>query len=71
MDNVQNCDIYINIPSSQAYKSFSVRLFVLFHTDVSFMLVATITSKGKRVEIWVHTCLWTPGSFIVDKGSSH
>jgi hypothetical protein len=26
MDNVQNCDSYINIPSSQTYRSYRVRL---------------------------------------------
>jgi hypothetical protein len=26
MDNVQNCDSYINIPSSQTYRSYLVKL---------------------------------------------
>jgi hypothetical protein len=28
MDNVQNCDDYINIPSSQIYKSYFVKLCI-------------------------------------------
>jgi hypothetical protein len=27
MDNVQKCDSYINIPSSQTYRSHSIRIF--------------------------------------------
>jgi hypothetical protein len=30
MDNVQNCDSYINIPSSQTYRAYSFLLFVVY-----------------------------------------
>jgi hypothetical protein len=32
MDNVQNCDSYINIPSSQTYRSLAFNVLVLHIT---------------------------------------
>jgi hypothetical protein len=34
MDNVQNCDSYINIPSSQTYRSYIVFIFYLSATQI-------------------------------------
>jgi hypothetical protein len=31
MDNVQNCDSYINIPSSQTYKSYLEQEYFYLH----------------------------------------
>jgi hypothetical protein len=30
MDNVQNCDSYINVPSSQTYRSYFIHLLFIF-----------------------------------------
>jgi tRNA C32,U32 (ribose-2'-O)-methylase TrmJ len=38
MDNVQNCDSYINIPSSQTYRSYSLSKLILIWI-VSLMLL--------------------------------
>jgi hypothetical protein len=48
LDNIQNCDSYINMPSSETYRSY---LSLLRHTHSgNFWLAAWMTQLGNNVE---------------------
>jgi hypothetical protein len=60
MDNVRNCDSYINIPSSQTYRSFESKIIsgeTERQTSPTFMYV----SESRREELNNNEALYFPG----------
>jgi hypothetical protein len=56
MDNVQNCDSYINIPSSQTYRSFSCECSEEIWNVMHVRIRVSITILAKlRVKDWKET----------------
>jgi hypothetical protein len=45
MDNIQNCDSYINIPSSQTY-----RAYVLILTNINFKNCSKYLHKERKLK---------------------
>jgi hypothetical protein len=42
MDNIQNCDSYINIPSSQTYRSYKNKIFSELCTLIGVVMNSSI-----------------------------